>query len=256
MSEATSARTLVVTGTASGIGAATAAAAQSDGQRVIGVDLHDADVCVDLSTVAGRNVLVESVQALSGGSIDAVIACAGVSTSLAVPVNYFGMVATLEGLRPLLTAGSTAPRAVATASFASIMPSDEETVAACLAGDEEHATRRSVEVGNAYESSKTALARWVRRTAPTPPWAGAGIPLNAVSPGTVVTPMTASFRATREGTEILDSMVPMPLNGHAQPEAVAALLLWLASPANTHVTGQNVFIDGGADAVIRGDSIW
>jgi NAD(P)-dependent dehydrogenase (short-subunit alcohol dehydrogenase family) len=222
---------------------------------VIGVDLHDADVCVDLSTPAGRTELVERVHDRSGGSIDAVIACAGVTSDAAVAVNYFGMVATLAGLRPLLL-GSSAPRAVGVASLASIHPVHDEAVEACLAGDERRATQLANESGSGYASSKAALCRWIRRSAPSGEWAGAGIPLNSVSPGTVVTPMTAPFLATSEGTAMVDSLVPMPLHGHAQPEVIAALLLWLVSPDNTHVTGQNIFIDGGADAVLRGDSVW
>ncbi|WP_246180476.1 hypothetical protein [Kocuria coralli] len=38
------------------------------------------------------------------------------------------------------------------------------------------------------------------------------------------------------------------------PEAPAALLRWLISEENTHVTGQVVFIDGGTDAIFRGAS--
>jgi hypothetical protein len=55
-----------------------------------------------------------------------------------VSVNYFGALATLEGLRPLL-ANSAAPRAVATASIASMMPCKMELVKLMLAGDEEGA---------------------------------------------------------------------------------------------------------------------
>jgi NAD(P)-dependent dehydrogenase (short-subunit alcohol dehydrogenase family) len=249
------ARVIVVTGSASGIGAATVTAARSQGAEVIGVDLREADVCTDLATAAGREDLVDGVRAHSGGSIDAVVACAGVTSDAAVAVNYFGMVATLAGLRPLLVR-STAPRAVGVASLASIHPVDEEAVEACLAGDEARAAAL-VNAGEAgYATSKAALCRWIRRNAPSGEWAGAGIPLNSVSPGTVLTPMTAPFLATAEGTAMVDSLVPMPLHGHARPESVAALLLWLVSPANTHVTGQNIFIDGGADAVLRGDSVW
>jgi hypothetical protein len=50
--------------------------------------------------------------------------------------------------------------------------------------------------------------------------------------------------------------VPMPLNGFAEPIAPAHLLSWLVSEENTHLCGQVIFIDGGSDVVIRGDSTW
>src|SRR5699024_4183723 len=120
-------------------------------------------------------------------------------------VNYFGAVATLEGLRPLL-AGSHSPRAVAVTSMASLMPHDDALVTAFLNGNEDEALARAAELaagspdeGNLiYGSSKQALSRGVRRQAPTAEWAGAGIPLNAVAPGVVLTPMTAALTATEE----------------------------------------------------------
>ena len=51
-------------------------------------------------------------------------------------------------------------------------------------------------------------------------------------------------------------MVPMPLNGIFEPHSVAYLLAWLASAENAHLCGQVVFIDGGSDVIIRGDSTW
>jgi NAD(P)-dependent dehydrogenase (short-subunit alcohol dehydrogenase family) len=65
--------------------------------------------------------------------------------------------------------------------------------------------------------------------------------------------MTESLLATEEGRALVDRAVPMPLNGYAPPEAVAHALSWLVGPENTHVTGQVVFIDGGADATLRGE---
>ncbi|MEI5133386.1 SDR family oxidoreductase [Streptomyces libani] len=90
----------------------------------------------------------------------------------------------------------------------------------------------------------------------TADWAGAGIPLNAIAPGTVVTPMTEPMLASPDMRKIVDATVPMPLHGHAQPEQIVPLLAWLTSPGNELVTGQVVFIDGGADAVLRGDGTW
>ena len=258
-------RTYVVTGSASGIGQATAQLLQDCGHRVIGVDIHDADVTVDLSTAEGRNALVAKVTELSGGRIDAIIANAGLATPTAktVAVNYFGALATLTGLAPLL-AGSPAPRAVDTASMASLYPPDDALLEALLAGDEAKALTRGAELeaagGDAanqiYGTTKRALARWIRRTAPTPAWAGAGIPLNAIAPGVVETPMTSAFTGSKEARESILTMVPMPLNGIFAPRDVAYLLAWLTSEENAHLCGQVVFIDGGSDAVIRSDSTW
>ena len=286
-------RTYVVTGAASGIGKATAELLVERGHRVIGVDLRGSDVNVDLATGQGRSDLVTQVADRSGGTIDAIVANAGLATPTAatVAVNYFGTLATLTGLRPLL-AGSPAPRAVATASMASLFPPDESLLESLLAGDEAAAMARGGELEAAggdlanliYGTAKRALALWIRRNAPTPDWAGAGIPLNAIAPGVVATPMTAAFTGTEEAREaisgngvapgIIDTpmvadyvatqeareailqMVPMPLNGIFEPRDAAYLLAWLTSEENAHLCGQVVFIDGGSDAVMRGDSTW
>ena len=125
-------RVFVVTGAASGIGAATTRYLRERGGRVIACDLHDADLTADQATAQGRAALVEGVTRLSGGRIDAVVANAGggpPETSLSL--NFFGTVATLEGLRPLLEAGS-APRAVAVSSIASLRPDACGLADACL----------------------------------------------------------------------------------------------------------------------------
>jgi NAD(P)-dependent dehydrogenase (short-subunit alcohol dehydrogenase family) len=259
------ARTYVITGAASGIGKATRELLESQSNRVIGADIAGSDVDADLGTREGRDTLVTEVERLSGGAIDAVLAVAGLAspTVATASVNYFGAVATLEGLRPLL-ARSEAPRAVAVTSMASLMPHDDALLTAFLDGNEAAALARAAELEAGppeqanliYGSSKQALSRWVRRNAPTPEWAGAGIPLNAVAPGVVLTPMTASYTATEEARTQLAAQVPMPLNGFFGPESVAQLLAWLSGEENAHLCGQVIFIDGGSDAVIRGDSTW
>jgi NAD(P)-dependent dehydrogenase (short-subunit alcohol dehydrogenase family) len=250
----------VVTGSASGIGAATRAQLERGGAEVIGVDLHGAEVVVDLATAEGRERMVAEVGSVAADGVDAVIACAGVSHGAGpeaiVRINHFGAVATLYGLRPLLL-GSDAPRAVAVASRAILHDCDSATVDACLAGDEEGAVSAALAYdGNVYACSKRALARWVRRSAPTAEWAGARIPLNAVAPGAIRTPMTAEVLATEERRREVERRGPMPLRGPGEPEEVAELLCWLTSPANSLVTGQVVFVDGGSDVVLRGDDVW
>jgi NAD(P)-dependent dehydrogenase (short-subunit alcohol dehydrogenase family) len=258
-------RTYAVTGSASGIGQATAALLRRRGHRVIGVDLRCGDVVADLSTPQGREEAVEGVLDECGGRLDGVVANAGLALPVAatVAVNYFGTVALLDGLRPVLAA-SRAPRAVATSSMATLMPVHAPLVEACLAGDEDLAMSLAADLeahgpeagAVLYPSSKRALSRWVRRHAPTPRWAGCGIPLNAVAPGIVRTPMVADLIATDAGREALAGVVPMPLNGYLEPEQVAALLAWLVSEENTHVCGQTVYVDGGSDVVLRGDDVW
>lgn len=255
-------RTIVVTGSASGIGLATLRLLEQRGDRVIGVDLHDAEIEADLSTPTGREEMVDRVRSRRR-YVDGVVANAGVAhqTPRDVAVNFFGTVATLDGLQPLL-AGSQAPRAVATASMASLLPSDAELVDLCLAGDEPAALDRVTKLveadqaGLIYASSKVALCRWIRREATGPRWADAGIPLNAIAPGIVETPMVAGMIGTKVQRAAISAMVPMPLNGFMQPEVPAHLLAWLVGEKNSHVCGQVIFVDGGSDAMIRGDSTW
>jgi NAD(P)-dependent dehydrogenase (short-subunit alcohol dehydrogenase family) len=255
----------VVTGSASGVGAAVAGLLRERGERVVGVDLRDAEVIADLSTPAGRTAAVEQIGSLTDGTVDAVIACAGISAPqpLTVAINYFGVVHLLRGLLPALSR-SAAPRAAVVSSMASLQRSSPEIVDACLADDEASALQVAAELAErgasdgylAYPSSKRALSRWVRRASITPEWAGAGIPLNAVAPGTVLTAMTTQLLSSPESVAMVDANVPMPLNYHQSPESVAELLLWLTSEANTHVAGQTIYCDGGADATLRGDDIW
>lgn len=257
------ARRVVVTGSASGIGRATAGLLAERGADVIGIDRKDADVCADLGTAEGRAQAVEAVYERAGDRLDAVVACAGISgADPALPaVNYFGVVDLLAGLHPLLAAAEQ-PRVAVISSVSSVHPTDARLVEACLAADEPAALARAGELLAAerwyllYPSSKAALARWVRRTAVTPAWAGAGIALNAVAPGVVLTPMSAGLFDDPGMKAAMDDAVPMPLSGYAPAEAVAAPLTWLVDPANTHITGQVIFVDGGAEATLRGDGVW
>ena len=258
-------RTYVITGAASGIGAATLKILKDAGHTVFGVDLENSDVNADLSTALGRHDGAAAVVDLSNGKIDAVIACAGLAHPIAktVSVNYFGVTEFLFALLPTLSRSST-PRVAITSSMASLLPNSIELVAAMCADDEAKALEIAqglVDAGDGaeqliYGSTKRAISRWVRRESIRPRWAGAGIPLNAVGPGIVKTPMVADMISTKEARDAISAMVPMPLNGYMEPEAVASLLIWLTSPENTHTTGQTIYIDGGSDVALRGENIW
>ena len=184
--------TIVITGGASGIGAAAVARLASRGHRLITVDVRDADIIADLGTSEGRADAISGVLERSDGVLDGLVPCAGLGPipgragSRIVAVNYFGTVALLEGLRPAL-ARSSAPAAVAISSnsvthHTPALPVD--LAALCLVGNEPAAPARADEVGpieGSYPASKLAVARWVRRHAVTTEWIGAGIRLNAVA---------------------------------------------------------------------------
>lgn len=252
-------RTILVTGSAGGIGAATAARLDRAGHRVIGLDIREADIVADLATARGRSEAVEAALGLADHGLNGIIACAGLagaSPDAVIGVNYFGAIALFDGLSASL-AGADAPRAVAVSSSAIILGHDEALVAACLAGDEAGACRiaRRIDSRLVYASSKVALSRWIRRTAILPEWAGSEILLNAIAPGTVLTDMTRPILATREGRSMLAEATPIAVGSYAEPDDVAPLLDFLASPDCRYIVGQTIFIDGGKDAIRRGDRL-
>lgn len=208
---------------------------------------------------------VEKITELSDGVIDGLVANAGVShpTELALKINYFGTVALIEGLRPLL-AKSEAPRITVTSSAATLQGNDPELVDMLLDGNYDAAVERGValagqgpEIGYAnYSSSKRAISRWIRRMAPTPEYAGAGIGINGVGPGQVYTGMTTELFSTEEGRKMAADAMPTPYNGIAEAEHIAAVHAFLVSADNARMTGQIIFVDGGYDAQSRGDDIW
>lgn len=258
-------RTYVITGSASGIGAATARRLAAAGERVIGVDLRAADVIADLATEAGRAALVAGVTRLSGGVIDGVIANAGGGPAeTMLQLNFFGAVATLQGLRPML-ARSVAPRAVAVSSISSMRQHPPGVVEACLTMDERaavaarwhpHEDCEADRGGNdgaadaaqalaLYGAAKQALQRWCRKTAPCAAWAGAGITLNVVALGFYDTPSAAYVFQDPQRRAAMGQLCPLSGSYPGRPEAAAALLAWITSADNTQMTGQVLFADGG-----------
>jgi len=90
-----------------------------------------------------------------------------------------------------------------------------------------------------YSASKAGIIGLTKTLAKE--LASRNIQVNAVAPGFVETSMTAKL--TPQQREALLSMIPMKRT--AQPEEIAGVIVFLASPAARYITGQVLCVDGG-----------
>jgi NAD(P)-dependent dehydrogenase (short-subunit alcohol dehydrogenase family) len=258
-------KTFVVSGAASGIGAATAALLRTQGDRVITVDLHDADVVADLSTAAGRASAVTAVQELTD-VVHGLVPCAGIAGStgvdsaLVVSVNFFGAVGLVRGLQPQLAAAGSASVVLLASNSITAVPGWPTSVAeACLAEDESAARAAAAEVKSVmvYPATKAALAAWARSEGVKESWIGQDIRINSVAPGVVATSMTEKLRADPVFGPYVDAY-PTAIGRPGRPEEIAALIGFLLSDASSLLVGSVVFADGGTDAILHPKSpgVW
>jgi NAD(P)-dependent dehydrogenase (short-subunit alcohol dehydrogenase family) len=251
-------RTYVVTGAASGIGAATTELLRDDGQRVVTVDLRGADVVADRSTPGGRTEAVAGVGALTD-VVHGLVPCAGVAgltgvdPELVVSVNFFGSIELVRGLRPQLAAAGGASVVLLASNSITAQPGwASEVTTACLQDDEvgARAAAAGTEAVNVYPATKAALAYWARREGVKDEWIGAGIRVNAVAPGLIATPMTDKLREDPQLGVFADAY-PSAIGRPGRPEEVAATIGFLLSDASSLMVGSVVFVDGGTDALLH-----
>ncbi len=95
-----------------------------------------------------------------------------------------------------------------------------------------------------YNASKGAVRLLTKATAIQ--YAGEGIRVNSVHPGSVATAMTAERRADPRLHQL--SLARIPLRRIAEPEEIAYAVLYLASDEAAFVTGSELVIDGGYSA--------
>jgi len=260
--------TYAVTGAASGMGLAVAERLRGDGHTVVTVDLHDADIVADLSTEEGRRHASREVLDRTDGTLHGAVLAAGLGP---VPgreepiaqVNFVAPVRLLEAWRPALaataaTSGTSSKVVVFGSNSASVTPGIPGALVGSFLKDRPRlraaVTRPLGKNGAAftYGASKLSLARWARREAVKPSWAGSGIRLNVIAPGAILTPL---LQAQLDGPdhERIETF-PVPTGGYGRAEDIAAWAVFMLSPAAEFLCGSVLYVDGGTDAYFRADA--
>jgi NAD(P)-dependent dehydrogenase (short-subunit alcohol dehydrogenase family) len=257
--------TYAISGSASGMGRETAQRLRAQGHTVIGVDVKDAEVVADLSTPRGRAAAAEGVLAACGGRLEGAVLAAGLGPSPGrdrprqlAQVNYFGVVELLSALRPALAAAESAKVVVVSSNSTTTVPAvPRRTVRALLADDADKALRSVRVFGPAaptmmYAASKIAVARWVRRHAVLPEWAGSGVRLNAIAPGAIMTPLLEEQLADPRQAKAVRSF-PVPVGGFGDAGQLADWMCFMLSDSADFLCGSLLFVDGGTDAYFRAE---
>jgi galactitol 2-dehydrogenase (L-tagatose-forming) len=94
---------------------------------------------------------------------------------------------------------------------------------------------------SSYMASKGAIHQLTKALAVE--WAKTGVRVNALAPGYIGTEMTLEMRAQPELFDTWLTMTPMGRCG--DPTEVASVVLFLASPASSYMTGSILAVDGG-----------
>lgn len=254
-----------VTGSASGMGRAVADKLRAAGHTVIGVDIKEADVVADLSTDDGRRRAIREVLAAADGRLDGAVLAAGLGPGpgkdrprIIAQVNYFGVVDLLEGWRPALASTGSAKVVVFGSNSTTTTPAvPGRTIRALLDRDAEKAVKSVRLLGPGasaimYAGSKIAVSRWMRRHAVQRDWAGAGIRLNALAPGAIMTPLLEEQLSNPTESKAVRAF-PVPVGGFGDAGQLGDWVVFMLSDAADFLCGSVVFVDGGSDAYFRAD---
>ena len=240
-------RTAIVTGSASGIGAATVMALAAQGYDTVGIDCNLAGAeatAIKANAVGGKHhalladvadepqlmaAMAQAVQLLGG--LDALATCAGVtesSTFMDLSAKEFratydiNVIGTFVAIREAAKHMQAGGRMCTVASVAGL--------------------RGGGLVGTAaYAASKGAVLALSKNAARS--LASLGISVNCIAPGATNTPMIAAVWKNDELRQKVESMAPQ--NRTAEPHEIAANIVYLLSPQASYVTGATLVADGG-----------
>jgi NAD(P)-dependent dehydrogenase (short-subunit alcohol dehydrogenase family) len=261
-------RRVVVTGCASGIGAALVGQLTELGADVVGLDVSSPEAGlnefhhVDLSDPASIDQAVASI----GGEVDSLFNVAGVSSGigdslLVVKINFLGTRHLTEALIPSMPSGSSI------ANVASLAASEYRANAAVTLGlvattsmsdgIEWCQDNPDARADGGYRLSKEAIVLYGMANVAV--LGAKGIRINCTAPGVTDTPILDQLRGAY-GQEFLDAF-RTPLGRVAGPHEQASVLAFLNSTAASYITGQVIWVDGGnlasrVAAILEGSASW
>ncbi|GAA3950790.1 coniferyl-alcohol dehydrogenase [Gordonia caeni] len=237
---------VVVTGAASGIGAATASLLRHRGHEVVGVDRADGPGIIgcDLADPAAIDALAQRLPAVLGGlaNIAGVPGTADAYTVLAVNVLAPRHLTAL--VLPRLVAGSAVVNVASVAAHRNTAPPAalEELIAATGPDDvRAWLAAHPTDGPAAYDTSKRVLVDWTTRLAGA--LVSRGVRALSVSPGPVETPILGDFTASM-GAESMDRSIAT-VGRHGRPDEVAAVVDFALSEEASWLNGIDLPVEGG-----------
>lgn len=238
-------KAVFVTGAASGIGRATAVRFAAEGASVTGVDLNaagladtEAEAKGSDGTLVTQPLDVSDTAALQGAIGDAVERFDG----LDVLANIAGILRfghshefSVDTWNQMLAVNLTATFVAARSAIPHLL--ERRGVVVNIASTAAHA---GCPWGAAYSASKGGVLALTRALAVE--YAGQGLRVVSISPGSVDTPIQNEF-AVPEGANAKLVYRMMPLGPYASPEQLAGVITWAASPDSATFNGADVRID-------------